>query len=122
MQSGGRLVIAIDGKTVRGAKGKKGKAPHLVAALAHGIGAVLAQVAVDEKVPGDRAAQLGDLWWQMSSRLVTSAGSTRFERLGDHLDRTGVDVTVTGIAGLRAAGQRAPACGAATVGQSRSVT
>jgi predicted transposase YbfD/YdcC len=49
MQSGGRLVIAIDGKTVRGAKSKKGKAPHLVAALAHGIGAVLGQVAVDEK-------------------------------------------------------------------------
>ena len=48
-QAGGRLVIAIDGKTVRGAKGKSGKAPHLVAALAHGIGAVLGQVAVDEK-------------------------------------------------------------------------
>lgn len=42
----GRLVIAIDGKTVRGAKGKDGKAPHLVAALAHGVGAVLGQVAV----------------------------------------------------------------------------
>src|SRR5580658_560457 len=49
MQAGGRLVIAIDGKTVRGAKNKNGKAPHLVAALAHGIGAVLGQVAVDEK-------------------------------------------------------------------------
>ena len=48
-RAGGRLVIAIDGKTVRGAKGKDGKAPHLVAALAHGIGAVLGQVAVDEK-------------------------------------------------------------------------
>ena len=45
----GRLVIAIDGKTVRGAKDKTGKAPHLVAALAHGIGAVLGQVAVDVK-------------------------------------------------------------------------
>ena len=45
----GRLVIAIDGKTVRGAKNKEGKAPHLVAALAHGIGAVLGQVAVDAK-------------------------------------------------------------------------
>ena len=44
-----RLVIAIDGKTIRGAKNKTGKAPHLVAALAHGIGAVLGQVAVDEK-------------------------------------------------------------------------
>ncbi|HEX7162785.1 MAG TPA: ISAs1 family transposase, partial [Trebonia sp.] len=49
VRAGGRLVIAIDGKTVRGAKGKSGKAPHLVAALAHGIGAVPGQVAVDEK-------------------------------------------------------------------------
>ena len=49
MRAGGRLVIAIDGKTVRGAKSKGGRAPHLVAALAHGIGAVLGQVAVDEK-------------------------------------------------------------------------
>jgi len=45
----GRLVIAIDGKTVRGAKNKDRKAPHLVTALAHGIGAVLGQVAVDAK-------------------------------------------------------------------------
>jgi predicted transposase YbfD/YdcC len=49
IQAGGRLVIAIDGKSVCGAKGKDGKAPHLVAALAHGIGAVLGQVAVDAK-------------------------------------------------------------------------
>ena len=49
VRAGGRLVIAVDGKAVRGAKGKDGKAPHLVAALAHGIGAVLGQVAVDAK-------------------------------------------------------------------------
>jgi predicted transposase YbfD/YdcC len=49
VRASGRLVIAIDGKTVRGAKNKTGKAPHLVAALAHGIGAVLGQVAVEEK-------------------------------------------------------------------------
>jgi predicted transposase YbfD/YdcC len=49
VQAGGRLVIAVDGKTVRGAKTKAGKAPHLVAALAHGIGAVLGQVAVEDK-------------------------------------------------------------------------
>jgi predicted transposase YbfD/YdcC len=47
--AGGRLVIAIDGKAVRGAKSKDGKAPHLAAALAHGIGAVLGQAAVEEK-------------------------------------------------------------------------
>jgi predicted transposase YbfD/YdcC len=45
----GRLVIAIDGKTIRGARDHDGKAPHLVAALAHGIGAVLGQVAVAAK-------------------------------------------------------------------------
>jgi hypothetical protein len=49
VQGGGRLVIAAGGKTVRGAKGREGKAPHLVAALAYGIGAVLGQVAVEEK-------------------------------------------------------------------------
>ena len=49
VRAGSRLVIAIDGKTVRGAKDKNGKAPHLVAALAHGIGVILGQVAVEEK-------------------------------------------------------------------------
>jgi predicted transposase YbfD/YdcC len=48
-RAGGQLVIAVDGKAVRGAKGKHGKAPHLVAALAHGVGAVLGQVAVEAK-------------------------------------------------------------------------
>ena len=32
VRAGGRLVIAVDGKAVRGAKSKGGKAPHLVAA------------------------------------------------------------------------------------------
>jgi Transposase DDE domain len=48
-QAGGRLVVAVDGKAVRGARNREEKAPHLVAALAHGIGAVLGQVAVDAK-------------------------------------------------------------------------
>ena len=42
-------MIAIDGKAVRGARDSTGKAPHLVAALAHGIDAVLGQVAVHAK-------------------------------------------------------------------------
>lgn len=45
----GRRVIAIDGKTVRGARDGDASAPHLVAALAHGSGTVLGQVAVREK-------------------------------------------------------------------------
>jgi predicted transposase YbfD/YdcC len=48
-QVSGRLVIAVDGKAVRGAKDKNGRVPHLVAALAHGVGAVLGQVAVTAK-------------------------------------------------------------------------
>jgi hypothetical protein len=51
VQAGGRLVIAIDGKTVRGVRNKTGKAPHLVAALAHGIGAVLGQVSLEAYGP-----------------------------------------------------------------------
>ena len=48
-QAGGWLVIAVDGKAVRGARNREEKAAHLFAALAHGIGAVLGQVAVDAK-------------------------------------------------------------------------
>jgi predicted transposase YbfD/YdcC len=55
----GRLVIAIDGKTARGAKDKNGKAPHLAAALAHGIGVVLGQAAVDAK--SNEIPAVGDL-------------------------------------------------------------
>lgn len=43
------LVIALDGKTVRGAKGKDGKAPHLLAAMITGVRAVIAQKDIDAK-------------------------------------------------------------------------
>jgi len=45
----GRRVIAVDGKTVRGAKAAGGSAPHLVAALDHGLGVVLGQLQVAVK-------------------------------------------------------------------------
>ncbi len=49
----GRPVIAIDGKTVRGARTRtgprQGPAPHLVAAFDHTAGTVLGQLAVDAK-------------------------------------------------------------------------
>ncbi len=47
----GRRVIAVDGKTVRGARPRDGDgtAPHLLACLDHGTGVVLAQVAADGK-------------------------------------------------------------------------
>lgn len=46
---GGRRVIAIDGKTIRGARSATATAPHLVAALDHASGVVLGQRAVDTK-------------------------------------------------------------------------
>jgi hypothetical protein len=74
VQAGGRLVIAVDGKTVRGARNKDGKAPHLVAALAHGIGAVLGQAAVDAKsneIPAVRELlRRSPAWPAPSSRLT----------------------------------------------------
>jgi predicted transposase YbfD/YdcC len=47
--SGQRRVIAIDGKTVRGARTKTTAAPHLVAALDHHTGVVVGQLAVTAK-------------------------------------------------------------------------
>jgi predicted transposase YbfD/YdcC len=43
------LVIALDGKAVRGAKGRDGKAPHLLAAMITGARAVIAQKDIDAK-------------------------------------------------------------------------
>jgi len=43
------LVIALDGKTVRGARGRDGKAPHLLAAMVTGARAVIAQKDIDAK-------------------------------------------------------------------------
>jgi hypothetical protein len=45
----GTLVIALDGKTVRGARTTDGKAPHLLAAMITGARAVLAQKDIDAK-------------------------------------------------------------------------
>jgi predicted transposase YbfD/YdcC len=50
--AGGRRVVALDGKTVRGARSRAGGqqgAPHLIAAFDHTAGAVLGQVAVAAK-------------------------------------------------------------------------
>jgi len=46
---GRRAVLAVDGKTVRGARTGQGPAPHLMACLDHGSGVVCAQIAVDGK-------------------------------------------------------------------------
>ena len=45
----GRRVIAVDGKTIRGARTGKDPAPHLLAALDQATGAVLDQARVADK-------------------------------------------------------------------------
>jgi len=45
----GRRLIAVDGKTVRGARIGPAAAPHLIAALDHDAGVVLGQIAVADK-------------------------------------------------------------------------
>ena len=45
----GRTVIAMDGKTVRGARLGQASAPHLLSALDHATGAVLSQARVADK-------------------------------------------------------------------------
>lgn len=59
----GRRVIALDGKSVRGARTRPdGKAPHLIAAFDHDAGAVLGQVAIDAKsneIPAARTLLAG---------------------------------------------------------------
>lgn len=62
----GRRVIAIDGKTVRGARTATTTAPHLIAALDHATGVVLGQSVVaarSNEIPAVREllAGLGDI-------------------------------------------------------------
>lgn len=45
----GRQVIAVDGKSLRGATGSDGNMPHLLSALTHDTGVVTGQLAVDAK-------------------------------------------------------------------------
>lgn len=61
-QVAGSRVIAIDGKSLRGARSSEASAPHLIAALDHATGVVLGQNAVDAKsneIPAVRALLAG---------------------------------------------------------------
>jgi predicted transposase YbfD/YdcC len=49
LADGAALLVALDGKTVRGARTGDGKAPHLLAAMICGARAVIAQRDVDQK-------------------------------------------------------------------------
>jgi len=68
---GQRRVIALDGKTVRGARTRDRVAPHLVAALDQHSGAVLGQVAVAAKSNEIPAAQTLLASFDLAGAVVT---------------------------------------------------
>jgi hypothetical protein len=58
--AGGHRVIAIDGKTVRGARTATTAAPHLVSAYDHTSGTVLGQLATSAK--SNEILRCGPCW------------------------------------------------------------
>lgn len=98
---GGRRVIALDGKTVRGARTRpNGKAPHLIAAFDHAAGAVLGQVAVDAKSNEIPAARTLLEWLDLDGAVLTlDAMHTQTDTATTILDAGGTYVfTVKGNA------------------------
>jgi hypothetical protein len=73
----GRRVIAIDGKTTRGARTATDPAPHLVAAMDHATAVVLGQLAVTAKSNElwGRCAAPGWAENGITAGLVDAAGS-----------------------------------------------
>lgn len=95
-QPGRRVVLAVDGKTVRGARSPDGTAPHLLACLDHGTGVVLAQVAVDGKTNEitmftTLLGQAGDL----GETLVTADALHAQREHADWLRKRGAHYLVT---------------------------
>jgi predicted transposase YbfD/YdcC len=76
---GRRRAVAVDGKTVRGARGRDGRAPHLLAVIDHHTRVVLGQVEVDTQAEGK------------------TSEITRFAPLLDPLDLTAVVVTADAL-------------------------
>jgi len=70
LPEGDRSAVAVDGKTIRGARGADGQRPHLLAALVHGHGVVVAQRQVDAKSNeisgfGPLLDSTGELWFRL---------------------------------------------------------
>jgi predicted transposase YbfD/YdcC len=108
VQVSGRLVIAVDGKAVRGAKNKDGKAPHLVAALAHGIGAVLGQVAVTAKsneIPAVR--ELLNAFTDLAGAVITIDALCRRRHNASYEDPVVMPMPPSGAVSVVAAGRTA---------------
>jgi predicted transposase YbfD/YdcC len=109
--AGGRRVIAVDGKTVRGARTARAAAPHLVSALDHATGTVVGQLATtarSNEIPAVRALLAG---FDLAGVVVTvDAMHTQAETAAAILEGGG-DYVLTVKAnqpGLHAACKRLP--------------
>lgn len=100
-QIGGRRVIAIDGKTMRGAR-RDGGAPHLVAALDHGTGAVLGQLAAAAK--SDEIPALRDLidTMEITGAVITADAMHCQRETARHITTAGGHYLLTVKANQRA--------------------
>ena len=91
-----RAVLAVDGKTLRGARAGQDRAPHLMACLDHGSGAVCAQVAVDGKsneIP--MFAPLLDQITGLAGALVTADALHAQREHASYLHRRGAHYLLT---------------------------
>jgi predicted transposase YbfD/YdcC len=93
---GKRVVLAVDGKTVRGARAAGGSAPHLLACLDHGTGVVLAQAAVDSKTSEiTMFTAVLDQAGELSGVLVTADALHAQREHADWLHERGAHYLVT---------------------------
>ena len=107
----GRRVIAIDGKTVRGAKSKTRAAPHLLAALDHANGTVVAQLAVAAKSNEIPAARTLLAMFDLLNAVVTLDAMHTQHDTARAITEAGGDYVLTVKANqprLRAACKRLP--------------
>jgi len=90
-----RRVIAIDGKTIRGARARDSAAPHLVAAFDHGHGVVLGQLAVAAKsneIPAVRTLLAG---FDLAGVVVTVDAMHTQTDTAKHIVEAGGDYVFT---------------------------
>ena len=91
-----RVVLAVDGKTLRGARPRGGAAPHLMACLDHATGTVLAQVAVDGKTNEITMLEgLLDQISDLSDALITMDALHAQREHAAYLHRRGAHYLVT---------------------------
>jgi predicted transposase YbfD/YdcC len=87
-----RVVLAVDGKTLRGARPRGGTAPHLMACLDHATGTVIAQIAVDGRTNEitmleallDQVPDLGDALITMDALHAQREHAAYLHKRGAH--------------------------------------